>query len=210
MFVRRSQNSQEEHRLRLLLQDSIRNGERFSTLTYKDRLRCFLLERQGNRCAYCERKINNKLRSSKKEQTDEWRSPANKIEHFHPQSQVCDSAACVEAVGCGDLTQAPLELSNMLAVCSGQTKVAGVVGEHCDTSKANTDICRQMRNPNAARPVDSKSPELGSLVVVDPDGTVHPNPFFLSSEEDLPPAQEVLDDVLNLNSKLLKQQRAKL
>ncbi|OIR46043.1 hypothetical protein [Corynebacterium sp. NML130628] len=210
MFVHRSQDSQEERRLRRLLQDSIRDGEDFATLSYKDELRAYLLERQGKRCAYCERQINNKQRSSKKEQADERRPPANKIEHFHPQSNVSGSAACVQAAGCADLAKAPLKLSNMLAVCSGQTKIAGAVGEHCDTSKANTDICRWMQNPNTARPADSKSPELGSLVVVDRDGTVHPNPVFLSSEEDLPQAQEVLDDVLNLNSKLLKRQRAGL
>lgn len=210
MFVHRSQDSQEERRLRRLLQDSIRDGEDFDNLSYKDELRAFLLERQGKRCAYCERTINNKQRSSKKEQADERRSPANKIEHFHPQSNVSGSAACVQAAGCADLAKAPLELSNMLTVCSGQSKIAGAVGEHCDTSKDNTDICKWMRNPNTVHLRDFAVPELGSLVVVEKDGTVRPNPAYFSGEEEREVAQGVLNDVLNLNAIWLKQSRARL
>ncbi|OFT28094.1 hypothetical protein HMPREF3170_10505 [Corynebacterium sp. HMSC08D02] len=210
MFIQRRQDNQEEQQLRAELQRALRQGLEFHDYPGKDKLRAFLLNRQGHRCAYCERRINDKRRTSKKSQADTRRAPTNKIEHFHPQSSVTASDECRAAAGCNELHESSLELTNLLAVCAGQTDFAGVVSRHCDTSKANTDICAQLKNPNTAEQRDPSAPELGSLVVVERDGTVRPNPAYFPGEEEMKAAQDVLNDVLNLNAIWLKEARAKL
>ena len=67
-----------------------------------------------------------------------------------------------------------------------------------------------MKNPNTAEQRDPSAPELGSLVVVEKDGTVRPNPAYFPGEEEMKAAQDVLNDVLNLNTIWLKESRAKL
>lgn len=69
-----------------------------------------------------------------------------------------------------------------------------------------------MKNPNTADQRDPSVPELSSLVVVERDGTVRPNPAYFPGEEEMKAAQDVLNDVLNLNLNAiwLKEARAKL
>lgn len=210
MFIQRHQDNLEEQHLRAELQRAVRQKLEFNDYPGKEKLRVFLLNRQGYRCAYCERRINDKQRSSKKSQVDMRRAPTNKIEHFHPQSSTSTADDCRAAAGCNELRESSLELTKLLAVCSGQTDFEGAVSRHCDTSKANADICAQLRNPNTVNLRDFAVPELGSLVGVEKDGTVRPNPAYFSGEEEREVAQGVLNDVLNLNAIWLKQSRKKL
>lgn len=210
MLVERYGNNQEEQRLRRLLERAFRENVPYDSFPEKEALRNFLLERQGNRCAYCERKINDKKRAAKEERPSARRKPTNKIEHFHPQSNSSMSVECENAAGCGDPLKASLELSNLLAVCAGQTEHQGATLKHCDTSKAGADICVSFKNPNVVRVDRPREPATGSLVVVARDGTVTPNPAYFPSEEQQQQAEAVISSTLNLNVGWLKDTRAAL
>lgn len=210
MFVDRNGDKQEEQRLRRLLERAIHEGVAYDDFLEKEALRNYLLERQGHRCAYCERKINDKKRTAKEERPGERRQPTNKIEHFHPQNNSFWSVECENATGCDDPLKASLELSNLLVVCAGQTEYQGKKLRHCDTNKEELDICVQFKNPNVVCVNGSREPARGSLVVVTRDGTVAPNPVFFPSEEQQQQAEEVLNSTLDLNAGWLKDTRAAL
>lgn len=164
---------------------------------FKRELREALLARQGYRCAYCETQINNKEHKGKSKNSTASLTIANKIEHFHPQSKQQLTASCQDGAGTKKLDAADLNSYNLLIVCSGKTSL----GMRCDTAKADRDICAQWKNPNRLLGKEGPiiSPHQASLVVVERSGRVVPNPVYFSSTE-ISDAQEVLDDVLYLNS----------
>ncbi|QPK79189.1 hypothetical protein G7Y31_00145 [Corynebacterium lizhenjunii] len=206
MFVVRREDPQ----MKKKIVAQLKQATRYEDLN-KDQLREYLLLRQGSRCAYCEQKINNKQHSKKAGRVNRSSRQANKIEHFHPQSQDYSSDKCEKATGVGTWEQSPLALENMLAVCDGRIQEGGT--EYCcDTKKASKDICSDFLNPNrfAVAPSSDQVVPRRSLVRVKRDGKLVPNKLYFTDEEQEERAQRVLDEVLNLNSTQLKDSRRKL
>jgi uncharacterized protein (TIGR02646 family) len=85
--------------------------------------RSLLLE-QGYLCAYCMRRINN----------------AEKIEHWTAQKDL------------KDIPNETLNYDILLAVCSGETEINGVIMRHCDTKRAELkeDDAELTLNPTKA------------------------------------------------------------
>ncbi|WP_349829341.1 retron system putative HNH endonuclease [Brevibacterium litoralis] len=155
----------------------------------KEELREHLLRQQGGRCAYCERDIS--------------KSSSTRIEHFHPQSLLVTSAdgECQKRTGVtvrkGGSVAADLAIGNLLLCCDGHE---GTGEETCDKSKGNTHICEDMDNPKGL------PAEIPSLVEVKHDGTVE----VVRSMRTAADAQRVIDEILNLNSRTLTQNRLRV
>lgn len=150
----------------------------------KEAIRLALFEAQRGRCAYCEEKI-------------ELDRAKTKIEHFHPQRFTgTQDKECYDRVGVKNLDHADVEWGNLLLCCVGTSGPSKDV-RHCDTRKGDQHMCPSWYNP---RHMD---PSWMSLVRVGVSGTAVPR-HFPGVEED---AQGVLDNVLNINHRLLRDNR---
>jgi uncharacterized protein (TIGR02646 family) len=157
-------------------------GASYKDVSSNGSVRQALWDQQNRRCAYCERTIRNPERIDHR----------TKIEHFHPQSGGAWNADCARASGATDESKAPTTWGNLLLCCDGNELAR--TERTCDTSKSNTDICSDIRNP--------KSWHGASLVVIDNSGRAKP-------AAGLPPeASKVVNEVLNLNSPELVRARA--
>lgn len=166
-------------------------GVRFDDLPKDTRkeLRKYLLQKQGNRCAYCERSIGL--------------SKPTRIEHFHPRSlQEVFEDPCKRELR--TKREVPVEyfLNNLLICCNGHEgeivpRDGGSKTLTCDVSKGQQHICDSFHNP-----ATSSHP---SLVRVERNGTLTPV-HFPATEVD---AQKVIDETLNLNTEYLVEIRRK-
>lgn len=129
----------------------------------KDAIRQQLLDEQGYLCAYCMGRIDNDQSNMK-------------IEHWHSQK---------------NYPAKRLDYKNMLAVCCGNE---GDIpkNQHCDTKKADQDLCYQPTNPNH---------DIANKIAYLIDGTMTSNDALL---------QRQLEDILNLNYFRLKRNREKV
>ncbi|GAA4266191.1 hypothetical protein GCM10022256_18030 [Frondihabitans peucedani] len=140
-------------------------------------LRWVLFEQQRGRCAYCERPLRRPDHIEHK----------TKIEHFHPQNSDHWNEACQQESGASDDFKAPTTWSNLLLCCDGNESVT--LAKTCDTSKSNTDICSEFRNPRAWHSI--------LLVHISRDGRALPDPALPDG------AIGIVNNVLNLNEKEL-------
>lgn len=159
------------------------------TAAVKNDIRAQLYVAQNGRCAYCEERISADSRSSK-------------IEHFHPQNpQGPSTAACTDRTGLARaiIGRADVTWRNLLLCCLGN-QGSSYAAQTCDTRKANVDICESSYNPRYIPGTRS------SLVSVGNDGvaTAVYHPDAQAS------AQLVIDNVLNLNLRRLKDNRSLL
>lgn len=164
------------------------------TLTYeglakevKDEVRQSLFMAQNRRCAYCEERISDEADSTK-------------IEHFHPQNPRDEATtACMERTGLSkaSMSRADVTWGNLLLCCLGH-QGSGSAVQCCDTKKGNTDICESLYNPRNI-PGDRIS-----LVSISNDGAA--TAAYYPGEQ--ASAQVVIDKVLNLNLRRLKDNRS--
>lgn len=153
----------------------------------KDDIRRSLFAAQNSRCAYCEERIAND-------------SASTKIEHFHPQKPAEEAtAACVERTGLpkANISRADVTWANLLLCCLGH-KGSGSAGRCCDTKKDNTDICESLYSPR------NIAGDRVSLVSISIDGIATAE-YFPGEQTS---AQRVIDEVLNLNSRRMKDNRS--
>jgi hypothetical protein len=155
----------------------------------KDEVRQSLFTAQNRRCAYCEERIAGDADSTK-------------IEHFHPQKHKEEATtACVERTGLSkaSILRADVTWGNLLLCCLGH-QGSGSAGQCCDTKKGNTDICNSSYNPR------NIAGNRISLVSISNDGVATAAYY----PGDQPSAQHVIDKVLNLNLRRLKDNRSRL
>lgn len=182
------------------------------TSEVKAAVRRALYEAQRGRCAYCEEKLVLEL--------GEPQLPKTKIEHFHPQRDGLSDGGppprqCLERTSLSRLDRADVSWGNLLLCCmggsdksnEGKTDETSFPGsrqrrrqQHCDTSKADADICATFYNP---RNIGS---HVVSLITVAFDGRAFAA-YFPGAEAE---AQAVLDRTLNLNRRTLQDNRAKV
>lgn len=139
----------------------------------RDKMLAELRAEQNERCAYCCRELAANVR----------------IEHFHPQSQVVDNAACKSHTGARAESDVSLTWANLLLCCCGDE--GSGKDTHCDVTKKDTDICRDFPNPKT-------HPTKGLLFRAKRDGTV-----VAGSSA----TQHVIDKVLCLNCRQLASER---
>lgn len=153
----------------------------------KNAMRSALFKAQCGRCAYCEEKI-------------ECDGTRTKIEHFHPQRfKGTPGKECYDRVDVKNLDHADVEWGNLVLCCVG-TSGPSKSERHCDTRKGDQHICHSWYNP---RHID---PSWTSLVRVEVSGKAVPR-HFPGDKDD---AQRVLDDVLNINHRLLRDNRGEV
>lgn len=156
----------------------------------KEELRQFLYLRQYGLCAYCECSLGD----------SETINRTTKIEHFHPQSSVKLTQDCLTRLDLKREQDTTLLINNLLLVCAGNKTKGSEL--HCDSSKADIDICSVFLNPNLNRSFDS-------LVHVNPlNGAICIRPGAHPGE--LCEANTVLDDILHLNNDQLCEMRRKI
>lgn len=159
-------------------------GVAYGDLFSMKALRRQLWEQQGGRCAYCERRLKGWDRDDHD----------TKVEHFHPQHTVVWTSDCKTSSGATKHDKSATSWPNLLLCCDGATpETEGRTIQHCDSRKGDIDVCSDFRSPRAwtgDRLVDVK--RSGRLQVVGglPDR-----------------AQEVIDDVLNLNCTIFVEAR---
>lgn len=157
-------------------------GATYRQLSGVRAIRKLLLDEQGGVCAYCERPL--RLREGEKHRT--------KIEHFHPR-HLSKAASllpqqCGMASGASSALRAQTEWTNMLLCCDGGQR-PGTGPRTCDTKKDRAHICERFRNP--------KNVPAGAELLV----RIDPLTGRAVAANWLPAgAQEVIDDVLNLNA----------
>lgn len=155
----------------------------------KDEIRQSLFAAQKGRCAYCEERIVND-------------SALTKIEHFHPQNPKEDAtSACLERTGLAkaNISRADVTWGNLLLCCRGH-QGSGSAGECCDTKKSDTDICETSYSPRDI------AGDRSSLISISSDGVA----TVVYYPGDQISSQRVIDNVLNLNLRRLKDNRARL
>lgn len=160
-------------------------GATYDELKSHASVRRQLWAQQAGRCAYCERSIRN---------PDDDGEHRTKIEHFHPQKGNRWGGACQAGSGAKQHTESPTKWSNMLLCCDGN-EGAGY-DRRCDTSKGNTDICEEFRNP--------KNWAHGAMLDVQKSGRVTPATGLPEG------AERVVESILNLNSRELVDARRRL
>ena len=149
-------------------------GATFETISSDPTVRRALWEQQGQRCAYCERKLRDPARADHR----------TRIEHFHPQSSSTWNSDCKRMSGTPSRAKAPTTWSNLLLCCDGNEMAK--TDFTCDKSKRNAEICGSFRNP--------KSWTGDRLVNIDRSGRARP-------VQGLPAdAISVIDVDLNLNA----------
>lgn len=153
----------------------------------KDELRAHLYAEQNGRCAYCERSLNLER---------------TKIEHFHPQNVAvgASTTGCASRLGESKIDRSDLSIKNMLLCCPGGEAAESDEARTCDTRKGNQHICEDLHTPK------NLPPTARSIIDVLPSG--HAEPAL--SPRDRSATATVIDEVLNLNERRLRNQRSVL
>lgn len=178
----------QEHVAKLLSQ-----GENYGSFRMVDEVKILLAKAQGNRCAYCERRVRVSNESNVK------------LEHFHPRNHpdlASDETlpdACRRESGSSTQSESQLAWANWLLVCCGsyasdKGRRTGFEYRTCDTLKAEKDICHFIANPGRE---DLHTP---TQLRVSNDGTA----TYYTNNSD---AETIINDVLNLNHETLKRAR---
>lgn len=155
----------------------------------KEELRAHLFVEQNGRCAYCERSLRLDATTTR-------------IEHFHPQNPPPGSSTsvCAHRLGERSTARSDVSIKNMLLCCLGSTRSEGDERATCDTRKGNKHICEDFYTPKNLPSTADSIVEVRQSGRVVP--TVHPG--------DVSAAEEVVEEVLNLNAAALRDQRRKI